>query len=205
MRGTCKKETGVNQLMSLSVRSFLAFDIENDEVKKKLAYTQKLLIQTGADLKLVETENIHVTIRFLGNITLTMVERIHQEMKTVQFIPFEIQIKGVGAFPNPNYPRVVWAGITAGSTELGSVFDQLEPRLQQLGFKPEEKGFNAHLTIARVRSGRNKIQLASFLKEYANRDFGMVRAECLRLKQSDLAPTGPVYSTLKEFCPQSGK
>ena len=189
--------------MSESIRSFLAFDIESDSVRKKLASVQTLLLQTGADLKLVETQNIHVTIRFLGNITPNILERIHQEMKTVQFIPFDIQIKGLGAFPDVRYPRVVWAGIAKGATELRSVFSQLEPKLQQLGFAPDSRGFSAHLTIARVRSGRNKAQLAKFLNDNAEYEFGLIRGECLRLKQSDLSPKGPVYSTLREFCPSS--
>jgi 2'-5' RNA ligase len=58
------------------------------------------------------------------------------------------------------------------------------------------------LTIARVRSGRNKAQLAEFVTENANYDFGTIKAECLRLKKSDLTPKGPIYSTLKDFCPQ---
>jgi 2'-5' RNA ligase len=58
------------------------------------------------------------------------------------------------------------------------------------------------LTIARVKSGKNKAELARFIGENANFEFGTVRAECLRLKRSDLTPRGPVYSTLKEFCPQ---
>ncbi len=187
--------------MSSSIRSFLAFDIESDSVKKKLEAVQTLLIQTGADLKLVEIQNIHITIRFLGNITPGTAERIFQDMKTVQFSPFNVQIKGVGAFPNIRYPRVVWAGITEGANELRDVFNQLEPKLRALGFAPDPKGFSAHLTIARVRSGRNKAQLSNFLAENTNYEFGPIKVECLRLKQSDLSPKGPVYSTLKEFCP----
>lgn len=187
--------------MSESIRSFLAFDIESDHVRKKLSSAQTLLVQTGADLKLVETENIHVTIRFLGNITPNTVDRIHDEMKAVQFTPFNIQIRGLGAFPDAHYPRVVWAGIAEGANQLRDVFSQLESKLRQMGFPPETKGFNAHLTIARVRSGRNKAQLTEFLTHNANHEFGSIRAECLRLKQSDLTPKGPVYSTLREFCP----
>ena len=187
--------------MSEQIRSFLAFDIESHEVKNKLAKAQALLAQTGADLKLVETQNIHVTMRFLGNITPQMVERVFEEMKKVQFTPFNVQIKGLGAFPDIHHPRVVWAGITEGQDQLRSVFSQLEPKLRELGFAPDPKGFSAHLTLARVRSGRNKAELAKALTENANYDFGTIRAECLRLKQSVLSPKGPVYSTLKEYCP----
>jgi len=188
--------------MSESIRSFLAFDIESDMVLNRFATAQSLLVQTGADLKLVEPQNIHITVRFLGNITPGMADKIFDEMKQVQFVPFNVQIKGLGAFPNPRYSRVVWAGITDGADQLKSVFSQLEPRLRGLGFTPDHRGFSPHLTIARVRSGRNKQQLADFVTENANYEFGTVNAKCLRLKKSTLTPKGPIYSTLKEFCPQ---
>jgi 2'-5' RNA ligase len=185
-----------------SIRSFLAFDIESDTVLNRLAAVQNLLVQTGADLKLVAPQNIHITVRFLGNITPTMTDKIFEEMKKVQFAPFNVRIKGLGAFPDLRYSRVVWAGITEGADQLESVFSQLEPQLRGLGFTPDHKGFSPHLTIARVRSGRNKAQLAEFITENANYDFGAINAKCLRLKKSDLTPKGPIYSTLKEFCPQ---
>ncbi len=188
--------------MSNSIRSFLAFDIESDTVLNRFATAQKLLVQTGADLKLVEPQNIHITVRFLGNTTPAMVEKIFEEMKEVQFTPFNVQINGLGAFPDLRYSRIVWAGITEGADRLKNVFSQLEPRLRGLGFTPDPRGFSPHLTIARVRSGRNKAQLAELITENANYDFGIIKAQCLRLKKSDLTPRGPIYSTLKEFCPQ---
>jgi 2'-5' RNA ligase len=188
--------------MSAFVRAFLAFDLENSEVKKNLAHAQKLVMQTGADVKLVEPENIHMTIRFLGDITLNMSDKVFEEMKKVEFTPFNVQISGIGVFPSLSYPRVVWAGITQGADQLRNVFSQLEPRLQSLGFAPDPKGFSPHLTIARVRSARNKMELVEFVKTNAEYPFGIVQAKCLRLKKSELTPKGPIYSTLKEHCPQ---
>lgn len=187
--------------MSESIRSFMAFDIENDTVRNRLAKAQAMLFQTGADVKLVETENIHVTMRFLGDINVGMVEKIFGEMKKIQFAPFDAHIKCLGVFPDLRYPRVVWAGITEGADQLRSVFNQLEPQLRGLGFAPDSKGFSPHLTIARVRSGRNKAQLAEFVTKNADYEFGIIKAECLRLKKSALSPKGPTYSTLKEYCP----
>jgi 2'-5' RNA ligase len=184
------------------IRSFIAFDIENESILKRITDRQTLLTKTGADLKLVEPKNIHMTIRFLGNITTPMAEKIHEEMKKVQFIPFDVKINGIGAFPNPRYPRVLWAGITQGADQLRSIFNQLEPRLRSLEFAPDPKGFSPHLTIARVKSGRNKAELGKCITENANYEFGIVGAKCLRLKKSDLTPRGPIYSILKEFCPQ---
>ena len=188
--------------MSESIRSFLAFDIDSEQVMKRLTDVQGLLVKTGADLKVVEPQNIHITMRFLGNVLLGTVEKIFDGMKKVQFTPFDVKICGVGAFPDVRYPRVVWAGITEGADQLRSIFGQLEPHLRGLGFAPDSKGFSPHLTIARVRSGKNKAELASFIEENGGYEFGVVRAACLRLKKSELTPRGPVYSTLREFCPQ---
>ena len=180
----------------------MAFDMDNESVLKRLTEVQAQLMKTGADLKIVEPKNIHITLRFLGNVTAEMVEQIYEGMKKIQFVPFDVKIWGVGAFPDARYPRVVWAGINEGPNELREIFRQLEPHLCSLGFAPDPKGFSPHLTIARVRSSRNKVELAKFINENAAYEFGVVRAAYLRLKRSDLTPKGPLYSTLKEVCPQ---
>jgi 2'-5' RNA ligase len=188
--------------MSECVRAFLAFDINNEEVKKKLIDVQQLLARTNADMKLVEPENIHITIRFLGDITLNMVDKIYEEMKKIQFKPFIIKISNIGVFPDLSCPRIVWAGITQGSDQLQSVFSQLEPNLQRLGFTPDTRGFSPHLTIARIRSARGKSQLVDFVQKNSQVDFGEIKAQTLLLKRSELTPQGPIYSTLKEYSPQ---
>jgi 2'-5' RNA ligase len=180
----------------------LAFDIDSESVLKRLTEVQGLLLRTGADLKVVEPKNIHITLRFLGNVTPKMADEVFDSMKKVQFVPFNVKICGLGAFPDVRYPRVVWAGITEGAEILRGIFSQLEPILRGLGFAPDPKGFSPHLTIARIRSGRNKAELAELIRENTGYEFGTVRAACLRLKRSDLTPKGPIYSTLKEVCRQ---
>lgn len=184
--------------MAEMIRAFIAFDIDSDLVLKRLSEVQKRLVDTGADLKLVEPKNIHVTMRFLGDITPSSVDAIYEEMKQVVFKSFDIELKGLGAFPTLRYARVVWVGIQKGANELKSVFDQLEPRLQRLDFRPDPKGFSPHLTIARVKSGRNKTELARQIEEMADYECGIIKAEYLRLKKSVLTPRGSIYSTLKE-------
>lgn len=187
--------------MSEQIRSFIAFDIQNEGILNRIAATQKLLMQTNADLKLVEPKNIHITVRFLGPMNPEMVDKVYEAMKKVKFNPFNIQLQGLGVFPTVNYPRVVWAGITLGAEQLKSIFEQLEPMLHDLGFAPEPEGFNAHLTIARVRSGANKQRLVDFVNRQSGYEFGNIKANCLRLKRSQLSPMGPTYTTLKEYCP----
>lgn len=187
--------------MSEKIRSFIAFDMENEQVLSRLTAAQKLLQETGADLKFVAPQNIHITMRFLGDISLSMVDKIHEALKNVKFSPFSIQLCGLGVFPSLNYPRVVWAGMTEGVEELKSIFSQLEPQIRALGFAADAYGFSPHLTIARVRSGDNKQLLAELVTKKSDYDFGTIKANCLRLKRSQLSPKGPTYSTLREFCP----
>jgi 2'-5' RNA ligase len=187
--------------MSERIRSFIAFDMENEQVLSQLTAAQKLLKETGADLKFVEPKNIHVTMRFLGDISPGMVDKIHKAIENIKFTPFTIQLCGLGVFPSLNYPRVVWAGMTGGVEQLKNIFDQLEPQIRALGFAADAYGFSPHLTIARVRSGVNKQRLAELVTKKADYDFGTIKADCLRLKRSQLSPKGPTYSTLREFCP----
>jgi len=184
--------------MSEKIRSFIAFDIDDEQIIKRFSEAQQMLARTGADLKLVKPENIHVTMRFLGNITPPMVDSIYEAMQKVSFSLFEVEIRGLGAFPKLQYARVIWAGIRKGAEQLSNISDRLEPKLRELGFRPDPKGFSAHLTIARVKSRRNKAELIRCMKDSVNYEFGSLKAECLRLKRSVLTPGGPIYSTIRE-------
>jgi 2'-5' RNA ligase len=181
-----------------TVRSFIAFDIENQNILRNLSNVQDMLMETGADLRTVKPENIHITLRFLGNIPVELVDEIHIAMEKTDFTSFNIELKGLGIFPNPNRIRVIWAGINKGASELDDIFCQLEPRLRTLGLKPDRKGFSPHLTIARVKTGRNKAQLARRVIDLRYYEFGLITANCLRLKRSVLTPKGPIYSVLRE-------
>src|SRR5208337_876252 len=131
------KNTLKELVMSEQMRSFIAFDMQNESVLNRLSAAQKLLVETGADLRPVAPQNIHVTIRFLGDISPSMVDKVFEAMKNVKFTPFTIQIKGLGVFPSLKYPRVVWAAMTDGVEQLKSIFNQLEPQIRALGFQAD--------------------------------------------------------------------
>ena len=88
--------------MSEIIRSFLALDIEDKIIIRRLLKVQGMLVNTGADLKLVKPQNIHLTVRFLGDIPLPMVDAIHEEMKQLSFALFDIELRGIGTFPKRN-------------------------------------------------------------------------------------------------------
>jgi len=157
------------------------------------------LKDTNADLKIVKPENVHLTLKFLGEIDEKMVDRIAGVMeKSVKEVsPFRIKLRGVGVFPSMDYMRVVWIGIE-NAEKLGIIVGRLENDLSNLGFKKEKRRFSPHMTIGRVKSPRNKEILQNFLKENREKDFGELEVKCIRLKKSVLTPKGPEYSTVKE-------
>jgi 2'-5' RNA ligase len=184
--------------MTELIRSFIAFDITDEKILKNISDAQAKIIETGADLKLVEPKNIHATLRFLGEISPIMVDKVYEEMKKISFSPFDFELRGVGVFPNLQRISVVWIGIVKGVKELTDIFSQLEPRICQLGFPPERRGFSPHMTIARVKSGRNKTELTQQIMSLKDYEFGVIRADCLKLKKSVLTPQGPIYSSIYE-------
>ncbi|MDI6917140.1 MAG: RNA 2',3'-cyclic phosphodiesterase [Thermoplasmatales archaeon] len=152
-----------------------------------------------ADLKLVEPGNVHLTLKFLGEIDENRIDKISEVMEdSIKHIsPFSIKLRGVGVFPSMSYMRVLWIGLK-DAEKLGVIAERLENELSNLGFKKEKRSFSPHATIGRVKSPRNKNILQSFLKENASKDFGEIDVKCIRLKKSVLTPKGPEYSTVKE-------
>ena len=180
------------------IRSFIAIDVEDPILVERIEQVKNTILASKADLKPVERENIHITLRFLGNISLGMVDEIYRIMQNLDFKPFNIHLKGVGAFPKVSRPRVIWIGVKEGAEELKRIQKQLESELRRIGIRPEKEEFIPHVTIARVRSGRNRDRLAKILLELSDTDIGIMTVNSIRLKQSILTPKGPIYKTLRE-------
>ncbi len=178
------------------VRAFIGIDID-EAVRQKLSVAQDQLWTTGAQLKLVELPNIHVTMKFLGEVPEDKIGAITETLKKAAAGTgqFDIGVKGIGVFPNLRYIRVVWAGVVEGSDRVIGFQQGIDRELRPLGFRSEQD-FVPHLTIARVKTAKQKERLAAFVKEMADAEFGMTRAQAVELKQSKLTPRGPIYSTL---------
>ena len=187
-----------NPLTEGKIRSFIAIEVNKGDIQECIMRFQKDLLETNADLKLVKAENIHITLKFLGDITLTLKEHISEELKKIYFSPFKIEFREVGVFPRLNHINIVWIRIKKGIPELSDLYNQIESRLTKLGFPQENRRFTPHLTVARVRSGRNKNILAQMIIERQNSDFGSLLVDSIKLKKSILTSIGPQYSTLFE-------
>lgn len=178
------------------LRVFIAVDINSHEVLSNLSRARDLLLESGADLKPVATENLHITIRFIGEYPSSIVKSICRELEKIEFKPFKIHVRGIGVFPNINRPRVIWASVTEGSEELTMIHEKVEDILQRLGVPREKEKFVPHITLARVKSGRNIPRLVKIINSLIDMDFGEFLVDKIVLKRSVLTPSGPIYSDI---------
>ena len=139
-----------NNVKAMSIRCFVAVECGGDELAAKFTEVRRMLEATRADVKFVEPENVHLTLKFLGEIEPSLVEQISQVVKEASFQPFSARLEGVGVFPNLRRPRVVWAGISDGVSQLAEVWKDVDTKLSGLGFERERRGFSpASRTLAR--------------------------------------------------------
>jgi len=180
------------------IRCFVSVDVEDASVLASIARVQQTLLSIGGGLKLVERENLHLTLRFLGELPKGLVDEISQRLNRVEFEAFEIELKGLGAFPSSSRPRVVWIGVERGAEELEELAREVNKALSGLGIPPPDKEFCPHLTIARVKSRSAAAAVSRILAEHGDLSFGKILVDNFRLKKSVLTPRGPIYSTLME-------
>jgi len=178
------------------VRSFVAIDIDSPSILSAVSAAQQDLRATGADLKLVELRNMHLTIWFLGEIPHQTLESVKEALRGVKFSPFDLRLAGIGYFPGGRSVRVIWAGVEDPAGQLNQIYGQLRDRFVPLGFKPERRGFSPHFTMARVRSSRGRDTLLERIGDMRSTVLGLQHVDALKLKRSDLTPKGPIYSDL---------
>ncbi len=177
------------------MRSFIAVDINNQRLLEALDE----LARTRADIKLVKPENLHMTMKFLGEIPGDKAEAVAMAMERslVEFKAFDVTLRGLGAFPTIKRPRVIWAGFALNGEKFVAMNKVLEEKLSELGFQREER-FHPHLTLARTRSSRGKEELTALLERWKDADLGGFRVAAVELKKSTLTPKGPIYSTVRK-------
>ena len=180
------------------IRAFIAVKI-SQEIQDKLAGIQDKLKQADAQVSWVNPNNIHLTLKFLGDIQETQIPAILEAMtasaKTVS--PFSMQIGYAGAFPNLSFPRVIWIGVTDDEQgSLKALEADLSPRLETLGFQEEGGRFQPHLTLGRVRSQKKKSTLFRAIEGIVNIWVGVSPVDALYLIRSELRSTGSEYTEI---------
>ncbi|MEM5778012.1 MAG: RNA 2',3'-cyclic phosphodiesterase [Candidatus Aenigmatarchaeota archaeon] len=174
------------------MRAFIGIGI-SDKLKPKIIEIQNKF--SNFDIKFVEPENLHFNLKFFKDLKdVDQLKNILTDI-SLQLNPFEIKIAGIGAFPSKNYVRVIWLGVKDGYQNLVSLAKIIDTSLERLGVKSEER-FVPHLTLGRVRSGKNKNEIKILLKELENIEIGEMKVNEIILFQSNLSPFGPEYKEL---------
>jgi 2'-5' RNA ligase len=184
------------------IRSFVAVELP-DEVRIALADLQREL-KAQAPPKAVRwtrPESIHLTLQFLGDVAPGKVEAIADALRRTcaDQAPFTFQLKGIGVFPNPSRPRIVWVGIAEPGGALVALQKGVTEALAPLGFEPEKRAYSPHLTIGRAARDAGRRELADVGELVARSEvgtLGQVTVEHIILMKSDLQPGGAVYSPL---------
>ncbi len=180
------------------IRAFLAIDLD-DDLKPKINRIIKEFKKTDARIKYVELTNLHLTLKFFGDIDTDGLDLLEEAISNVvsQFDSFKIKIKGCGAFPNTNRIKVIWVGIDDDAI-INDLHDSLDKEFVRLGFD-EDRKFSTHLTIGRMKSAKSKNKVKSTIEEFGDVEVGEMEVAHITLKKSTLTPAGPIYEDLKIF------
>lgn len=184
------------------MRTFIAIPL-TAEIKNSLAKLQDQLKSAGADVKWVGPENIHLTLKFLGERDdkkiKQIIDAVEETAKNKK--QFRMRLLELGAFPSINSARVIWAGIGQGDKETKLIARELEEKIAKIDIPKETRPFSSHITIGRTRSAQGLQDLAKELFNLKdklageNLEFTVTR---ITLYKSTLTPQGPIYEALKE-------
>ncbi len=183
-----------------TARVFVAMELP-DEVKAELAELATAIDALGVrGARTVRPHGIHLTLKFLGDVSLELIPEIQSAMDSAAASsePFDLSLGDAGVFPSPNSARVLWVGVEGDMELLNRLQRSVERRLAELGFRPERRGFNPHITAGRIRdsvsrSDRRRVTDALFSHEYARPSF---RVENISLIRSVLHPDGAIYESI---------
>lgn len=168
-----------------------------ENLKQKILLSQQRLASL-ADIRLVEPENLHFSLKFLGEVDEDRVKEIREVLASVEqkFSAFTLAIAGIGAFPSAGSARVVWAGCFSGAKELEALAGFIDSELAKAGFLAEQKPFRAHLTLGRIGLAEKNPKLQKFISENKEKEFGSFKVSKISLIQSKLSPHGPTYAEI---------
>ncbi|HET9489215.1 MAG TPA: RNA 2',3'-cyclic phosphodiesterase [Methylomirabilota bacterium] len=172
-----------------------------DSLRAALAAEIERLAPRARDVAWVGSENLHLTLKFLGGVEPERLERVAAALgaAAATVAPFEVALRGLGAFPSQRRPRVVWAGAHTGGAAVTALAARVEDALGPLDFPREARAFSAHVTLGRVREPRRAAALGEALAADAEKDFGRFRVEQVTLMRSDLSPRGARHTALASW------
>jgi len=182
------------------LRIFVAVELPGS-IKEKLSEIEQRLQGTGNKVRWVKVSSLHLTLKFLGEIKEEQVEEVFAVSQKVakELSPFVIELTGVGAFPNPSSPRVIWVGVKKGQERLEDLALHLDEGLSEAGFPAEKRKWIPHLTLGRVKELREVEKLRQLILQEKETYVGEIEVKQFSVIKSRLTPTGPLYTILRSF------
>ena len=178
------------------MRAFLSLDLENIEIKKEIEKIQYELSKIKTKIKLVETSNLHFTLKFFPHIEFEDINKIIRIVDNLHLEEIEIKYNKIGVFPNYNKISVIWIGIDQESTnQISNIYNLINNKLKDSDIQKDQR-FVPHLTIARVKNCEDKKYIQKVIEKYKNIIFGQEKINKIKLKKSILTSNGPIYSNL---------
>jgi len=178
------------------MRLFIAIDLP-EEIRAGLAAVQRELLPTTNSARWVAADSIHLTLKFIGEVSDKQIKDIDDALAGITWKPFQVTVRGVGFFPGTRSPRVFWAGLQAPT--MAGLAEKIDARMEQAGFEKEKRAFRAHVTLARAKDTRLDSALVAAAANFENHEFGSFIVDRCFLYQSELTPSGPIYTKLKEY------
>jgi len=180
------------------VRLFVALEIPGG-VRQKLAALVDSLRTISKEPRWVRPENLHVTLKFLGEVTEGKLDAVRKKLEQIRSNQtVTLEFRGLGFFPNERYPRVFWVGIEA-SENLKTLAADIDGAMMEFGIACEKRSFSPHLTLARIERPRLPEALRAAITTNAQREFGSLQTNEFCLIHSKLKPSGAEYTTLASF------
>jgi 2'-5' RNA ligase len=183
--------------MPKRIRTFIAVETPTS-IRQRIEELQQSLAPHAEGVKWVDSEIVHLTIKFLGEVDERDIYDVCKRVKEVAgaWTAFECSVARAGAFPNASRPRVIWAGVAQGTTELSEIHDALDDVLGELGYPRENRAFTPHFTIGRVRRTSPNPKLRAAVDSRADWQAGSFRVTEILVMASDLSSDGPTYSVM---------
>ena len=183
-----------------SIRAFLAIELGRD-VRASLAALIEGLKESSPRVSWVNSQNLHLTLRFLGEIRHTSLDNLVQELAGPlhEVDSFKVCVQGIGAFPNTRKPSVIWAGVSSPPEALYDAQAITESAARSIGLEPDERRFSPHITLGRIRNHRRPAKIFDGKEYDAEFHAGEFTVQAVSLFSSELTPNGAIHRKLKEF------